>query len=757
MAAMGRDTVIAVKYHGWWPGANNDPFHLWNVSENTARINMYGVNGVPAMRLDGYLTPPRNVNTLRNQIRSEYNMNCPCTIELGALVQGETSVFFTGSVSADQDIDGLRLFVVLITNYHHAPPQGSNGEVQWFDLFRDMAPNATSGIVLNIDAGQSQSFEGTLNSDASWDVENMHVVAFVQNLTTRQIVQGANVTVSQDYGLFTDATNPTQLMIDPADEELTYTVSLTNIGNLADTYDVTLEGEFPDGWSYTVEAEGVSAHESSIGVPIASLESNDVIVRLNSNGNPGFVDFAVNIQSPNEPLVWAREEYRIMGGLNILLVDDDAGDSFETYFVDAITPYVDELDLVAGRWDVDMDFLDNTYFSSIDVLVWMTGNSFQDGQTLSPLDQLILGDYLDAGGSLFLSGQGIGFDIRTDQFLSDHLHAVYNRNYPQGQALLGVEGDPLTDGLDTPLTGGDGAGNQTRQTALSPIDEFSTVIYDYANSEWSAGLRIATETYRAIYLGFGFEAIASFDVRETLMERSLEWLYGTEAADDNPEALPVAFDLGQNYPNPFNPETTIPFTLAERSIVTLNVYDVLGREVAQLVSGMQEAGSHSLTWNASKLSSGIYFYSLEAVAGDNSYRSASRSAAVDRGGFDACLFFERGLCPAYRDFLPPVVTITRAALFFLFAYGGATNHVYVQQETHLVSAAVSHCCRHAASRSRQQTNSSSLLERNRDRVFRASLRTVPLGNSHRNGPPLAAHASQSHPRESRLGNSGSRL
>jgi Secretion system C-terminal sorting domain/The GLUG motif len=76
--------------------------------------------------------------------------------------------------------------------------------------------------------------------------------------------------------------------------------------------------------------------------------------------------------------------------------------------------------------------------------------------------------------------------------------------------------------------------------------------------------------------------------------------------------VPRELSLGQNYPNPFNPSTTIEFTLAEDSHVSLKVFDMLGREVMTLVNGVMKAGeAHSVTFDASHLSSGIYFYRLE--------------------------------------------------------------------------------------------------------------------------------------------------
>ena len=85
------------------------------------------------------------------------------------------------------------------------------------------------------------------------------------------------------------------------------------------------------------------------------------------------------------------------------------------------------------------------------------------------------------------------------------------------------------------------------------------------------------------------------------------------AVKDGKGETPTAFSLLQNYPNPFNPATVISYQLSENSVVTLKVYDELGRLVKLLVEGRQAAGVHSVTFNASSLSSGVYFYRLNAA------------------------------------------------------------------------------------------------------------------------------------------------
>jgi hypothetical protein len=68
--------------------------------------------------------------------------------------------------------------------------------------------------------------------------------------------------------------------------------------------------------------------------------------------------------------------------------------------------------------------------------------------------------------------------------------------------------------------------------------------------------------------------------------------------------------LSQNYPNPFNPVTKINFAIPKTGFVTLKIYDILGREMRTLVNESVKAGNYSVEFNATTLSSGVYFYRL---------------------------------------------------------------------------------------------------------------------------------------------------
>jgi photosystem II stability/assembly factor-like uncharacterized protein len=79
-----------------------------------------------------------------------------------------------------------------------------------------------------------------------------------------------------------------------------------------------------------------------------------------------------------------------------------------------------------------------------------------------------------------------------------------------------------------------------------------------------------------------------------------------------PAEISMTYQLHQNYPNPFNPSTIIQYSIPRQTRVTLTIFDILGRQVAQLEEGVKQAGRYEVQWNASGFPSGVYFYRLQA-------------------------------------------------------------------------------------------------------------------------------------------------
>ncbi len=120
----------------------------------------------------------------------------------------------------------------------------------------------------------------------------------------------------------------------------------------------------------------------------------------------------------------------------------------------------------------------------------------------------------------------------------------------------------------------------------------------------------------------GLETSGSYQIKITCDTQTSLYSYsdstftitGTEATTEahNEAVIPVENSLAQNYPNPFNPSTAINYSVAEAGYVTLKVYDITGREVASIVNENKPAGKYSVSFNGSRLASGVYFYILRS-------------------------------------------------------------------------------------------------------------------------------------------------
>ena len=132
-------------------------------------------------------------------------------------------------------------------------------------------------------------------------------------------------------------------------------------------------------------------------------------------------------------------------------------------------------------------------------------------------------------------------------------------------------------------------------------------ITDYVPHYWRYGIAaLGDSTWGVAYITFNFQLALQAVVFTT---------YKISSTVDVPTdqlTTPASYALFQNYPNPFNPSTEIAYDLPRASRVSLIVYDVLGKEVAKLVDAVQPAGQQIAQWNASGLSSGVYFYRLQA-------------------------------------------------------------------------------------------------------------------------------------------------
>jgi len=283
---------------------------------------------------------------------------------------------------------------------------------------------------------------------------------------------------------------------------------------------------------------------------------------------------------------------------NILLVDDDEGDPYETYYENAI--------LASGYlytiWDTDVDGSpSDSIMSSYDVIVWFTGDDISS--TLISTDQTNLANYLDAGGKLFVTGQDIGYDIRTEAFYSDYLYATYNVDDTNIFRLDGIIDDPIGDGLQIEISSGDGANNQGYPEGITPISP-ATEVFIYNDSSYYGGLKVDTGVYQVVYFGFGFEAINNMDDRQTVMTRILSWLIGEIA----PEIVNVSSDTIIQDPDGYV-NITCDINNPSRAVINTVLVNITDPDSIETSHPMTQIGSSNVYYYNSNYSmNGTYCY-----------------------------------------------------------------------------------------------------------------------------------------------------
>ncbi len=128
--------------------------------------------------------------------------------------------------------------------------------------------------------------------------------------------------------------------------------------------------------------------------------------------------------------------------------------------------------------------------------------------------------------------------------------------------------------------------------------------------------------------GLGFNPSNNILAVPNFSAHSISYLNTALNAGDEKSAINHDFILQQNYPNPFNPSTTISFEIAEPGYVSLNIYNLLGQEVAGLIHRKMNAGRYSVIWNAERFAGGIYFYRLDAIIHDKRHSQIRKMVLI---------------------------------------------------------------------------------------------------------------------------------
>ncbi len=264
---------------------------------------------------------------------------------------------------------------------------------------------------------------------------------------------------------------------------------------------------------------------------------------------------------------------------------------------------------------------------------YILGEESTVDETFSSAEQMKIKEFLQNGGNLFLSGAEIAWDLdykgsaADKDFIWNYLKIKYSQDAPNNQPGVYFKVEPVSGTMFENLpafyfddgthgtyivkypdvvTGINGGTGILKYSGVSESSGYGGIFYD---GMFPSG----TKKGKLLYLGFPFETIYPDSTRRILMNKILEFFSSPSGTETGViDQLPKNFELYQNYPNPFNPETTIKFALPHEAFVLLKIYSIDGREVAVLVNSRESAGFHTVNFNANRLASGVYLYTISA-------------------------------------------------------------------------------------------------------------------------------------------------
>jgi hypothetical protein len=296
---------------------------------------------------------------------------------------------------------------------------------------------------------------------------------------------------------------------------------------------------------------------------------------------------------------------------------------------------------------------------------YILGDESTADETFSTLEQNLIISYLRNGGKLFVSGSEIAWDLdykgsSTDKnFIWNYLKMRYVADAPNNSSQTYYQASVVPNTIFNGISpfffdnGSNGTINVKWPDVIKGISGGQSFLqyvgfdtsYGAAGVFYEGTFPGGNNDGKIVAMGFPFETIYPAEVRNTVMGKLLDFFYDvTDIEQTVSENLPSDFLLFQNYPNPFNPTTTIKYSIpsnnaisnplpGERSLnseipnhtskssvtvrddnmnVNLTIFDVLGREVETLVNQPQNPGIYQVTFNASALSNGVYYYRLSS-------------------------------------------------------------------------------------------------------------------------------------------------
>ena len=397
---------------------------------------------------------------------------------------------------------------------------------------------------------------------------------------------------------------------------------VTNTGDVADTYTVTISKDLPGPWiaslcqgsicyaPYVLEisfalAPGAETNLDIDLTPVATIGDGSVVVTVTSDGDP--------------QLSHSERFLVITPGLDVLLIDGDGDGTGEMAYQDALAA----VGRSCGTWPRHAaGVLGGLQLEEFPHVVWFSG---AHAPGLVDADRAALAYYLQHGGALFLAGPDLAREAcdpasafhsaQAAAWFSVILGTGYGGEAALPPSAAGPAGDPFTGSVACALQGPGGLNPAC--DLLTPGRATASLLYD---SGGTAAVRAIYGAGRSFFCAFALEDVAPASDRTALLQAFLDWAAAPSAVP--PAGTGAAVQAVSAAPNPCNPRTVLSFSLASGAdrAVAVDILDLRGRVVRRLLRAHLGPGEHAVPWSGDDdagraLASGLY---LVRVAADGS-------------------------------------------------------------------------------------------------------------------------------------------
>ena len=508
-----------IKYAMSWP-SSTDPFYLANTTDQTARRSYYGVNSIPAGFGNG-ATVGGSASSWRSSGLSNMGAYTPITIEFnGGMVDEELQMSVTVSSETNQTNIDLRLFVMTSIDsvYYNSPSAYDN----FHNVFIDFLTNS-SGQSLSLDGvtNYTQEFNWSMpspwpnnNTSILWDISDLNVVAFVQNYSTKEVLQA-------------EWARTNDMNIDMDDD------------GVINDEDNCMEDYNPE--QIDVDADGM-------GDACDLCDNANVYVKGNLNGDV----------ANNEPVI---NLYDVFFLVDRVLDDDYSNEDYIGCSIEAA------------------DFNGDSLYNTLDILLMIfdiLGQNDDGRTTNTSTANLLINDLPGSSSINFVSDDyisGFQFDLPIE---NEYYELKEEQKLPNGWLFQTKKLSDKIRVIAIDLTG------------ESPIKKASLLLNGNLLSD-PENIIISNN------VGKSMDAIVKYS------DPSLEKL-----------ELSNEVNFSSIYPNPFNPVVTIPFSIPYEMYTRVLVYNITGKLVDVLLEDHAlRPGHHSIAWDGSRFSSGVYIIQIE--------------------------------------------------------------------------------------------------------------------------------------------------